>query len=59
MSHIEAAVTYWNREGYRTGPRSDEVYAFMRNPENYVLERSSTNRAGKTGETYRPPYKKR
>jgi len=59
MSHIEAAVTYWNREGYLTGPRSDEVYAFMRNPDNYILEQSSTNRARQTGETYRPPYKKR
>lgn len=61
MSHIEAAVTYWNREGYGTGPRSDEVYAFMRNPENYILEISSKNRSegAQMGETYRPPYKKR
>jgi hypothetical protein len=59
MSHIEAAVTYWNREGYSTGPRSDEVYAFMRDPANYILEISSKNRSegAQIGETYRPPYK--
>lgn len=59
MSHIVDAVDYWNREGYATGPQSDEVRTFMLDPANYVLERSTTNRSrgAATGKRYRPPYK--
>ncbi|MBK9064832.1 MAG: hypothetical protein IPL89_16835 [Acidobacteria bacterium] len=57
MSHIEGAVTWWNREGYRYGPRAPEVRQWMRDPNNYELEPSGPNRArgGQTRERYRPP----
>jgi hypothetical protein len=58
LSHEpEDAVTFWNREGYKHGPRSAVVRAFMTNPANYVFEPLSSNRsrASRGGETYRDP----
>jgi hypothetical protein len=51
------AVTFWNTEGYKFGPRSPQVRAFMMNPDNYIFEPSSINRArgSRGGETYRDP----
>ena len=57
MGHIESAVDYWNREGYKHGPKSPEVRKFMTNPDNYELEPYTLNRSkgGKTGARYRKP----
>lgn len=41
----EDAVSFWNREGYKHGPRSAVVRAWMNNPNNYIFEPSSENRA--------------
>jgi hypothetical protein len=51
------AVTYWNTEGYKYGPRSPEVRAWMSNIDNYIFEPSSINRsrASRHGEGYRLP----
>ncbi len=57
MSHLEDAVTYWNRRGGYFGPKSKEVRAWMKDPDNYELEYYSTNRSrgGSTPERYRDP----
>lgn len=56
MSHIDAAVLWWNREGYKYGPRSIEVRNFMNDPSNYILDHYSINRSeGHTLPTYRDP----
>ena len=57
MSHLDDAVKYWNREGYKTGKKSPEVRRFMKDPGNYELEPSGSNRSrgAKLGEKYRPP----
>ncbi len=60
MSHEPVdAVTYWNTEGYKHGPRSPEVRAWMLNIDNYVFEPSSLNRSrgSRDNETYRLPAK--
>lgn len=60
LSHEpEDAVTFWNREGYKHGPRSPEVRAFMTNPNNYIFEPANLNRSrgSRGGETYRDPLK--
>jgi HNH/ENDO VII superfamily nuclease with conserved GHE residues len=62
MGHIEPAVTWWNRKGKFSGPRSPEVKAFMKDAKNYRLEPPSINRSkgaklGKT-ESYEPPVTK-
>jgi hypothetical protein len=57
MGHIDDAVRWWNREGYKLGPRSEEVHRWMNRAENYELEPRSLNRSkgAKVGQTYRPP----
>ena len=57
MSHKEACVTYWNREGRRHGPLSQEVREWMENAENYYLEYYGHNRSagGRMTERYLPP----
>ena len=57
MSHLEDAVAWWNREGYRHGPKSEPVRDFMLDPNNYELESSTTNRSrgARTPERYRDP----
>lgn len=56
MSHIKAAVTWWNEEGRKYGPKSKEVREFMLNSNNYYLEHYSINRSqGATLEGYLPP----
>jgi hypothetical protein len=60
LSHEpEDAVSFWNREGYKHGPRSPVVRAFMTNPNNYIFEPASINRsrASRDSETYRDPLK--
>lgn len=53
------AVTYWNKEGYKYGPRSPQVKNFMKNPRNYIFEPSGPNRSrgSRKDEEYRPPMK--
>jgi hypothetical protein len=60
MSHLEDAVKYWNREGYKHGPKSEPVRGFMRDPDNYELEPSSTNRSrgAQMPDRYREPEPK-
>lgn len=55
MGHIEDVVLWWNREGYKYGPRSKEVREWMLDPTNYELEHYSINRSrgGRLKETYR------
>lgn len=57
MSHLQDAVRYWNREGYKHGPKAPDVRDFMLDPKNYELEPSATNRArgGQTTERYKDP----
>jgi hypothetical protein len=57
MSHLEAAVTCWNREGYKSGPRTDAVYACMRDPEQVRSGAIHCEESATDGESYRPPYK--
>jgi RHS repeat-associated protein len=60
MSHLDDAVKYWNREGYKQGPKSEPVREFMRDPENYELEPSKTNRSrgARMPDRYRGPEPK-
>jgi hypothetical protein len=53
------AVTYWNRIGYKHGPLSTQVRAWMTNPKNYIFEPASLNRSrgSRKGQTYRAPVK--
>jgi len=57
MGHTRDAVAYWNRSGFQHGPRSPQARAWMRNPDNYMLEPSSINRSrgAGLGLRYRPP----
>jgi hypothetical protein len=60
LSHEpEDAVSFWNREGHKHGPRSPEVRAFMTNPNHYIFEPASLNRsrASRNRETYCDPLK--
>lgn len=43
--HPVSAVEFWNTEGYKYGPKSEEVRKFMNNPKNYIFEYYSDNRA--------------
>jgi hypothetical protein len=45
MGHLEDAVKWWNREGYKHGPKSDPVRKWMLDPKNYELQPSSINRS--------------
>lgn len=53
------AVTWWNKEGYKFGPRSPEVRKWMLDPKNYYLEDYRINRmeGGASKETYRAPIR--
>jgi len=59
MGHVEDAVSWWNREGYKYGPKTPEVRDWMKDPTNYELEPSGVNRSrgAKLTERYRPPEK--
>ena len=59
MSHIEDAVKWWNRKGYKYGARSTEVRKWMLKSKNYVLDHFSLNRSagGAVKDTYRLPLK--
>lgn len=45
MSHIKAAVDWWNETGRFTGAKSNQVREFMRDYTNYYLEYKRINRA--------------
>ncbi|ECE6155107.1 hypothetical protein DPK65_23605 [Salmonella enterica subsp. enterica] len=55
MSHLEDAVTYWNRRGGYFGPKSKEVLNWMKDSDNYELEYYGTNRprGGSSRERYK------
>jgi len=57
MGHLEDAVKWWNREGYKYGPKSDPVRKWMLDPKNYELQPSSVNRSkgARLPDRYRPP----
>ena len=60
MSHINDAVTWWNKMGRLYGPRSPQVRAWMNNPDNYYLEyyrynRSDGAKLARSGVRYLPP----
>lgn len=60
MSHIESAVSYWNRKGRFTGAKSVEVRMFMNDAGNYYLEYYRINRSegGAMTARYLPPVKR-
>lgn len=45
MGHIDAAVRWWNRKGYKYGAKAPEVRAWMLNSDNYELEHYRPNRS--------------
>lgn len=45
MGHIEDAVKWWNRKGYKYGPKSPEVRKWMLESKNYRLEYRPSNRS--------------
>ena len=45
MGHLEDAVKYWNRDGYKLGPKSKAVRQWMKDPDNYELQPKSENRS--------------
>lgn len=55
--HPEDAVDWWNREGYKHGPKSQTVRDFMLDSDNYRFEHGPSNsaRGGATTSTYRDP----
>ena len=57
MAHITDAVTWWNSTGYIFGAKSKEVREWMLNPDNYILQPQSINRAdgARLRATYNPP----
>ena len=57
MSHIKAAVVYWNEEGKYYGPLSPEVRKWMLESKNYYLEYYVINRSegGKINMSYQAP----
>jgi len=60
MGHIEDAVKYWNREGYKHGAKSKKVRDWMKDSKNYELEYYKVNRSrgGKLKDRYRTPENK-
>lgn len=60
MSHTKDAVTWWNNEGRKYGPKHKKVREFMLDSNNYELDHYSLNRSegAKLGETYKPPIGK-
>ncbi|MDD9946974.1 MAG: FG-GAP-like repeat-containing protein [Myxococcales bacterium] len=59
MGHIEDAVTWWNKVGYKFGPRSAQARQFMLNPDNYRFEYGPMNASNgaQLGQTYRRPFR--
>ncbi len=57
MGHLEDAVKWWNREGYKHGPKADPVRRWMRDPKNYEIQPSDVNRSKgvKLTDRYRQP----
>lgn len=57
MGHIEDAVKWWNRKGYKYGPKSKEVRDWMLDSKNYKYEYRGTNRSrgAQLKDTYRKP----
>ena len=57
MSHKTDAVSYWNSTGRYFGAKSPTVRKWMLDPDNYVLDHKSINRAdgGRLKERYLPP----
>ena len=57
MGHLEDAVSWWNREGHKHGPKADPVRRWMRDPKNYEVQPSDLNRSkgAKLTERYRDP----
>lgn len=45
MAHRTDAVTWWNEVGRFYGPKSPQVRQFMLDPDNYILQPRSVNRA--------------
>ena len=45
MGHTKDAVTYWNSRGKFFGPKSKEVRAWMKDPNNYELQHRGANRS--------------
>ncbi|WP_284124224.1 eCIS core domain-containing protein [Parerythrobacter aestuarii] len=45
MGHIEAAVDFWNRAGYKYGPKSEVMRKFMLRSDNYRFESKHDNRS--------------
>lgn len=45
MGHVRDAVKYWNKSGYKHGPKSEQVRKWMLDPDNYKLEPQSINRS--------------
>jgi hypothetical protein len=59
MGHLHDAVSWWNAEGRKHGPKSPEVRKWMLDSDNYELEPSSINRSrgAKLKDRYLPPLK--
>ncbi|MBL8018447.1 MAG: hypothetical protein JNM27_02180 [Leptospirales bacterium] len=62
MSHKVDAVKYWNEIGRKHGARSEEVRAFMKDPDNYHIDYRGINRGDgarikNAGARYLPPLK--
>jgi hypothetical protein len=55
----EDAVSFWNREGYKHGPQSPVVRAWMNDPNNYIFEPSTINRSrgSRNDENYVDPLR--
>ena len=55
MAHTTDAVSWWNKGGYKHGPKSKQAREFMKDSNNYTLEHYSINRSqgAKLGQTYR------
>lgn len=60
MSHIQSAVSYWNKKGRFTGAKSIEVRMFMNDAGNYYLEYYRINRSegGAMTARYLPPARR-
>jgi hypothetical protein len=57
MGHKRDAVSYWNKSGYKHGPKSPQVREWMLDSDNYELEPSKINRSrgAKLKKRYRAP----
>jgi RHS repeat-associated protein len=56
MAHLEDASSWWNRLGYKYGPKAPEVREWMLDPENYELQYGNFNsKLGAAAQHYKPP----